>query len=116
MDRRLRRVRKHGGWFLVSVGVLWLTHRFIPEATLRSATEVGGNFLQAFAGALVWVDSFALHAAFVAGLRVVVAAASIAIDLDDPTSGDLVVDWSHFADAASSMELAHCPAPHPSRP
>ena len=66
---------------------------------------------------LVWVDTFVLHAAFVMGMTwVVVAAASIVIDLDNPTSGDFIVDWSHFKHAADSMELAHCPAPHPSRP
>jgi hypothetical protein len=64
---------------------------------------------------LVWVDSLPLHAAFVAGMTwVVVAAASIVIDLDDPTSGDFVVDWRPFLDAGASIELAHCPAPHPS--
>ena len=59
---------------------------------------------------LLWVDSFVMHAVLVAGMTwVVVAAASIVIDLDDPTTGDFIVDWSHFADAAASMELAHCP-------
>jgi hypothetical protein len=257
--RHLRRVKKHGGWLLVSLFFLWLTRQLIPEAALRSGNDVGGNWLQTFGGMygvivafaiylvwtqhndtqaaiekeatslvelyrvlgwfpswperdavraslkayargvppsyndgppmeerrlleqglgaflthspsnpaeerlfqtavdrfhelnearghrttvarmrmgegmrwfvfigggltvagleLLWVDSFAMHAAFVAGMTwVVVAAASIVIDLDDPTSGDFVVDWSHFADAAASMELAHCPAPHPSRP
>ena len=65
---------------------------------------------------LLWVDNFVLHAAFVAGLTwVVVAAASIVLDLDDPTSGDFIVDWAPFSDAAGAMELAHCPAPHPIR-
>lgn len=257
--RHLRRVRKHGVWLAVSLGVLWSARHFIPEAALRSATDVGGNFLQTFGGMygvivafaiylvwqqhndtqvaiereatslvelyrvlgwfpswperdrvreslqlyakgvphsytggpameersvlerdlgaflshtpanageerlyqtavdrfhelnearshrvtaaklrmgegmrwfvfigggltvagleLVWVDSWPLHAAFVAGLTwVVVAAASIVIDLDDPTSGDFVVDWSHFAQASAAMEQAHCPSPHPSRP
>jgi hypothetical protein len=60
---------------------------------------------------LVWIETFELHALFVAGMTwVVVAAASIVIDLDDPTSGDFVVDWSHFAQARASMELAQCPA------
>jgi hypothetical protein len=60
---------------------------------------------------LVWVDSLAMHAAFVVGMTwVVVAAASIVIDLDDPTSGDFIVDWRHFGEAADSMALAHCPA------
>ena len=255
--RHLRRVRKHGAWLAVSLGLLWVARHFIPEAALRSATDVGGNFLQTFGGMygvivafaiylvwtqhndtqvaiereatslvelyrvlgwfpawptrdsvreslklyakgvplsysggpameeravlerdlgaflshtpasaseerlfstaverfhelnearshrvtvaglrmgegmrwfvfigggitvagleLVWVDSWALHAAFVAGLTwVVVAAASIVIDLDDPTSGDFVVDWSHFSQAFAAMEQAHCPAPHPS--
>lgn len=257
LRRHLRRVRKHGGWLLVSLSCLWLVRQFVPEAALRSATEVGGSFLQTFGGMygvivafaiylvwtqhnetqvaiereavslvelyrvlgwfpswpqrdairqslktysrgvplsytggpplnerellenglgaflshapatpaeerlfetaldrfhelnearghratvarlrmgeglrwfvfigggltisgleLVWVDSLPLHAAFVAGMTwVVVAAASIVIDLDDPTSGDFVVDWSHFLDAGASMELARCPAPHPS--
>ena len=66
---------------------------------------------------LVWLDTFALHAAFVTGLTwVVVAAASIVIDLDDPTSGDFVVDWGHFQDAAASMALAQCPVPNHTRP
>lgn len=259
LSRHLRRVRKHGGWMLVSLSALWLTRQGIPEQALRAATEVGGNFLQTFGGMygvivafaiylvwtqhndtqvaiereavslielyrvlgwfpawperdavresllayargvppsyaggpplderslleqglghflahtpanaaeerlygtalerfhelnearghrasvarlrmgegmrwfvfiggaltvagleLVWVDALALHAAFVAAMTwVVVAAASIVIDLDDPTSGDFVVDWSHFVDVAASMALAHCPSPHPSRP
>jgi hypothetical protein len=63
---------------------------------------------------VLWVDNFVLHAAFVAGLTwVVVAATSIVIDLDDPTSGDFVVDWVPFSNAAGAMELTHCPAPHP---
>ncbi len=250
--RHLLRVRKHGGWLVVSLSFLWLSRLVIPQAALQSASEVGGNALQTFGGMygvivafaiylvwtqhndtqvaiereavslvelyrvlgwfpswaardsvrdslrayakgvpasytggppmeerallegglgaflshapanaseerlyqttidrfhelnearghrvtvarlrmgegmrwfvfiggaltvagleLVWMESFALHAAFVCGLTwVVVAAASIVIDLDDPTSGDFVVDWSPFADAASSMELAHCP-------
>ena len=258
--RHLRRVRKHGGWLLVSLSFLWISRLLIPEAALRSASEVGGNALQTFGGMygvivvfaiylvwtqhnetqvaiereatslvelyrvlgwfpswptrdsvreslrsyaksvpasyaggaplfeeravlehdlgaflshtpanaseerlyqtavdrfhelnearshrvtvaglrmgegmrwfvfiggaitvagqeLVWVDSLALHAAFVAGLTwVVVAAASIVIDLDDPTSGDFIVDWSHFSQAAAAMEQSQCPAAHPSRP
>ena len=255
--RHLRRVRKHGGWLLVSLTCLWLTRHFIPQEALHAATEVGGNYLQTFGGMygvivafaiylvwtqhndtqvaiereavslvelyrllgwfpswpqrdtvrqslktyargvpasysggpamnerailesglgaflthapfdaaeerlfdatlerfhevnqarghrasvarlrmgeglrwfvfigggltvagieLVWVDSLPLHAVFVAGMTwVVVAAASIVIDLDDPTSGDFVVDWTHFNNAAASMELSHCPPPHPS--
>ena len=250
--RQLRRVRKHGGWQLVSLFFLWLGRQLIPEAALRAATDVGGNYLQTFGGIygvivafaiylvwtqhndtqaaieheatalvelyrvlgwfpswperddvraslkayakgvphsydggppieerrlleqglgaflthapanpaedrlfqtavdrfhelnqarghrntvarmrmgegmrwfvfiggaltvvgleLLWVDSFLMHAAFVSGMTwVVVAAASIVIDLDDPTTGDFIVDWSHFADAGASMELAHCP-------
>ena len=258
--RHLRRIRKHGAWLAISLLVLWASRHLIPEAALRSATDVGGNFLQTFGGMygvivafaiylvwtqhndtqiaieheatalvelyrvlgwfpswptrdtvraslreyardvptayqagaphhqervvlerdlgaflshppsgdteerlyqtaidrfhelnqarghrvtaaklrmgegmrwfvyigggitvagleLVWVDSFPLHAAFVAGLTwVVVAAASIVIDLDDPTSGDFIVDWSHFTHAAAAMEQAQCPAASPSRP
>lgn len=58
---------------------------------------------------LLWVESFAVHAALVAGMTwVIVAAASITIDLDDPYAGDFVVDWDRFHKTALLMEQTEC--------
>ncbi|MBS1152382.1 MAG: hypothetical protein H6Q89_4080 [Myxococcaceae bacterium] len=58
---------------------------------------------------LLWVDSFAIHAALVAGMTwVIVAAASITVDLDDPYAGDFVVDWQRFHKTADLMEQTEC--------
>ncbi len=59
---------------------------------------------------LVWVDSAMIQALFTAGMTwVVVAAASIVVDLDDPYTGDFVVNWKRFNETARLMELVHCP-------
>ena len=254
--RHVRRVLKHGAWILISIGILSLSRRLIPEAVLRGATDVGGNFLQTFGGIygvivafaiyvtwgehnetqvaiereavalielyrilawfpswadrstvrehlhryalcvplaharhpprdavdehglldlslaaflrhapatpgeerlfshalelfhqlnearghrvtvanlklpeglrwfvflggavcvgtmdLLWIDSFAMHAVLVAGMTwVVVAAASITLDLDDPFTGDFIVDWVRFQTTAAQMEKSHCNA------
>ena len=58
---------------------------------------------------LLWVDSFAVHALLVSGMTwVVVATTSIILDLDDPYSGDFVVDWERFHKTAQQMEQSHC--------
>ena len=58
---------------------------------------------------LLWVDSFAIHAGLVAGMTwVVVAATSITLDLDDPYTGDFIVDWERFHKTALQMEQSHC--------
>lgn len=58
---------------------------------------------------LLWVESFAIHAAYVAGMTwVIVAAASITLDLDDPYAGDFVVDWARFHKTAGLMEDTEC--------
>jgi len=58
--RQLLRVRRHGGWLLLSLCALWLVRRFAPAEALRSATDVGGNFLQAFVGIYGLVLAFAI--------------------------------------------------------
>ncbi len=71
---------------------------------LGGAITVGSMFL-------VWVDSWAMQALLTAGMTwVVVAAASIVVDLDDPYTGDFVVNWNHFNETARLMEVIHCPA------
>ena len=58
----------------------------------------------------VWVDSAVIHGLFTAGMTwVVVAAASIVVDLDDPYTGDFIVNWKRFNETARLMELVHCP-------
>lgn len=52
-----------------------------------------------------WSDSFLLQAFFVAGMAwVVVAASSIVVDLDDPYTGDFIVDWHRFRVAQERMQ------------
>lgn len=54
---------------------------------------------------LLRADNPWVHAAFVAGMTwVVVAATSIVLDLDEPYSGDFVIDWSRFEAVGRSME------------
>jgi hypothetical protein len=58
---------------------------------------------------LLWIDSFAIHAALVAAMTwVVVATTSITLDLDDPYAGDFVVDWNRFHQTAKLMEQSRC--------
>ncbi len=58
---------------------------------------------------LLWVESFVIHALLVAGMTwVIVAAASITLDLDDPYDGDFVVDWARFHKTADLMEQTLC--------
>ncbi len=58
---------------------------------------------------LLWIDTFAVHAGLVAGMTwVVVATTSITLDLDDPYTGDFVVDWARFEKTAKLMEQSHC--------
>lgn len=262
LKRHLRRVLKHGGWIALAIGSLWIARTIIPEAVLKSAADVGGNFLQTFGGIygvivafvifvtwgqhnetqtaiekeavsllelyrvlawfnawpergtvrdylhryalavpaarqpnpprdtvdehglldlalasfmrhspanpgeerlfehalglfhelnearghritvasltlpeglkwfvifggaicigtldLLWIDSFLVHSAFIAGMTwVVVATTSITLDLDDPYTGDFVVDWGRFEKTAKLMEQSHCdgqPLPGP---
>ena len=54
---------------------------------------------------LVSIDSFAMHAVFTGLLTwVVVAAATIVFDLDDPYTGDFIVDWTRFRALADRMK------------
>jgi hypothetical protein len=59
---------------------------------------------------LVWLESEALQALFTAGMTwVVVAASSIVLDLDQPYSGDFVVNWGRFHEVARHMAELPCP-------
>lgn len=61
---------------------------------------------------LLWADSALIQALFTAGMTwVVVAAASIVVDLDAPYTGDFIVNWQRFNETARLMELVHCPSP-----
>ncbi len=75
----------------------------LPDG-LRWFVYLGGGICVATV-ALLRVESVPVHAAYVAGMTwVIVAAASIIIDLDDPFSGDFVVDWSRFQAMAKRMD------------
>ncbi len=79
----------------------------LPEG-LRWFVFIGGAICVGVLD-LLWVDSFAVHAALVAGMTwVIVAAASITLDLDDPYAGDFVVDWARFHKTAMLMEATEC--------
>lgn len=79
----------------------------LPEG-LRWFVFIGGAICVATLD-LLWVDSFVVHALLVAGMTwVVVAAASITLDLDDPYNGDFVVDWGRFHKTAMLMEQTEC--------
>ncbi len=56
----LLRIRRHGGWLVLAIAALWLVRRYVPVEPLRSATDVGGNFLQAFVGIYGLVLAFAI--------------------------------------------------------
>jgi hypothetical protein len=70
---------------------------------MRGFVAIGG----ACTVATLWLmsmDSFLMQAILTGLLTwVVVAAASIVFDLDDPYSGDFVVDWSRFHELADRM-------------
>ena len=46
---------------LVTLFFLWLSRALIPEAALRAATEVGGNYLQTFGGMYGVIVAFAIY-------------------------------------------------------
>ncbi len=74
----------------------------LPEG-LRWFVYLGGG-ISVVSLWLLWVDSLPVHALFTAAMTwVVVAAASIVIDLDLPYSGDFVVNWARFDEAAHRM-------------
>lgn len=82
----------------------------LPEA-LRWFVYIGGAITVCTLW-LAWIESEALHALFTAAMTwVIVAAASIVADLDSPFSGDFIVDWYRFHEAAEHMEGLACPAP-----
>ncbi|HVE85666.1 MAG TPA: hypothetical protein VND93_22585 [Myxococcales bacterium] len=58
--RHLGRVKRHGGWLVAALVLRWLLQRFLPVETLKAATDVGGNFLQAFVGIYGLVLGFAV--------------------------------------------------------
>jgi hypothetical protein len=70
---------------------------------MRGFLIIGGMFTVATLW-LMSMDSFAMQAVLTGLLTwVVVAAASIVFDLDDPYSGDFVVDWKRFYELAERM-------------
>lgn len=75
----------------------------LPEG-LRAFVVIGG-VITVLALDFLWVDSAFVHGLFVAAMTwVVVAAISIVHDLDNPYTGDFIVDWSRFRAAAQRME------------
>jgi hypothetical protein len=81
----------------------------LPEA-LRWFLFIGGAIT---VGALwlLWIDAPVMHGLFTVAMTwVVVGATSIVIDLDDPFTGDFIVDWRRFDEAARHMEEVPWPA------
>jgi hypothetical protein len=71
---------------------------------MRGFIVIGG----AFTVGTLWLmsmDSFVMQAVLTGLLTwVVVAAASIVFDLDDPYAGDFIVDWKRFSELAERMD------------
>jgi hypothetical protein len=68
---------------------------------MRGFLAIGGLFSVATLW-LMSMDSFVMQAVLTALLTwVVVAATSIVFDLDDPYTGDFIVDWKRFASSSS---------------
>lgn len=71
---------------------------------LRGFVVIGGVFTVGTLW-LMAMDSFAMHAVLTALLTwVVVASGSIVFDLDDPYTGDFIVNWRRFREAADRMQ------------
>jgi len=60
-ERHARRFRKHAGFITAAVLGQVLVRSFVPEDVLRSANEVGGNFLQTFGGMYGIILAFAMY-------------------------------------------------------
>lgn len=60
LRRHLHRLRKHLTWISLAVGLQALCRTFIPEAVLRGANDVGGNFLQTFGSMYGVLVAFAM--------------------------------------------------------
>ncbi len=74
----------------------------LPEG-IRGFIVIGG-VISVVSLWLLYVDVAWQQSAMVMGMTwVVVAAASIIFDLDDPYTGDFVVDWKRFTDAEQRM-------------
>jgi hypothetical protein len=74
----------------------------LPEG-LRAFVVLGGVCCVLVLDTM-WIDSWVTHALYMAGMTwVVVAAISIVQDLDDPYTGDFIVDWSRFRAVADRM-------------
>lgn len=59
--RHGRRLVKHVWWMGLAVSGLITTRALVPEAVLRSASDVGGNFLQTFGGIYGVIVAFAIY-------------------------------------------------------
>lgn len=80
--------------------------RFRLAEGMRWFVIIGG-VISVGALCLLYVEALLLHAIFVAGMTwVVVGAASIIFDLDDPYTGDFIVNWTRFEAAARTMQPA----------
>lgn len=60
-QRHARRFRKHIGFITLAVLGQVLVRSVVPEALLRGANEVGGNFLQTFGGMYGIILAFAMY-------------------------------------------------------
>ena len=80
----------------------------LPDA-LRWFLFIGGAITVSTLWVL-WIESPVMHALFCFFMTwVVVGATSIVVDLDDPFTGDFIVDWRRFDEAARQMEAMPCP-------
>jgi len=78
--------------------------RFRLADGMRWFVRIGGA-LTVLSLCVLYVEAIFLQAFFVAGMTwVVVGAASIVFDLDDPYTGDFVVNFRRFEEAAQTME------------
>lgn len=72
-----------------------------------------GGVISVSAVWLLWVETPWVHAALTCGMTwVIVAVASLILDLDDPYGGDFVVNWNRFNEAGERMDAHVCPPAH----
>ena len=82
----------------------------VASLRLPRALRFIGAALSVAAMWLVRIESELIHALLTAGMTwVVVAAATILIDLDNPYEGDFVVHWRRFHAVRGRMQAMHCP-------
>ncbi len=91
---------------------LTVSRLHLPEG-LRWFVFLGGAICVASVW-LLWMERVDVQALLTACMTwVIVAVAALILDLDDPYSGDFVVDWGRFNEAAARMDALQCPSMEP---